>query len=109
MALLEKRGNIGVPRPVGLRREPGPGAQLPLEEQQQMRTIRLAGSGVLAALAMMIGGQQATAQEASGQFYGYPSKQAPMATGQGGSGGGAGWCNVEKWGCHVEVCPPPSC
>lgn len=70
-----------------------------------MRTIRLAGSGVLAALAMMIGGQQATAQEASGQFYGYPSKQAPVASGQGQPTG-----QVDKFGCYVVPCSPvPTC
>jgi hypothetical protein len=61
---------------------------------------------VIAALAIMACGQQATAQEASGQYYGYPGKQAPMPSGQGQSGHG---CYVEMWGCHVEVCPPPSC
>jgi hypothetical protein len=68
-----------------------------------MRTFRLVWAGAIAAFAILAGGQQATAQEASGQFYGYTSQQAPLPSGQ-GSG-----CYVEKWGCHVEVCPPPAC
>ena len=80
-----------------------------------MKMFRVASACAIAAMAIVTGGQQAVAQtssqQGSGQFYGYPGKQAPQASGQGGYGGqGMPGCQVEYgFGCQVVVCPPPSC
>jgi hypothetical protein len=78
-----------------------------LEEQRQMSSFRFAVSGAVATFALVFGGQQASAQQASGQFYGYASKQAPMPSGQ-DQYGGAG-CHVEMVGCQVHICSPKPC
>lgn len=72
-----------------------------------MSSFRFAVTGAMATFAIAFGGQYASAQEASGQFYGYASGQAPMASGQDYHGCHA--CQPHKVGCHVHVCPPPSC
>ncbi len=70
-----------------------------------MSSIRFAVIGTIAAAAIVSGGHQASAQQASGQFYGYASGQAPMASGQDQYGGHG--CQLEKVGCNVQVCPQP--
>jgi len=75
-----------------------------------MSSFRFAVTGAIAAFAIVFGGQHASAQQASGQFYGYASGQAPMPSGQdlhGGQGGQG--CQVERLGCNVYICPPPAC
>jgi len=72
-----------------------------------MSSFRLAVTGAIAAFALVFGGQNASAQQASGQFYGYASGQAPMPSGQDQYGGHG--CQVEKYGCNVHICPPPAC
>ena len=70
-----------------------------------MSSIRFVVTGAIAAFAIVFGGQHASAQQASGQFYGYASGQAPMASGQDQYGGQG--CHVDKVGCNVQVCPQP--
>lgn len=71
-----------------------------------MKTSRLPMWGAVAGVVFSVCGQQTIAQQATAQFYGYPSNQAPMASGQ-GLPSGQGGCYVEKWGCNVSnPCPP---
>ncbi len=70
-----------------------------------MSSFRFAVVGAIAAIAIVFGGQQASAQQASGQFYGYASGQGPMPSGQDQYGGHG--CQVDKVGCNVQVCPQP--
>ncbi len=72
-----------------------------------MSPFRFAVTGAIAAFAIVFGGQHATAQQASGQFYGYASGQAPMPSGQDQYGGHA--CHVDMVGCQVHICSPKPC
>lgn len=73
-----------------------------------MTEFRLTGLGALAAMVFAAGGQVASAQQASGQYYGYGSAQAPLPSGQGYACQPN--CYVEKIGCNVNYCPwPPPC
>jgi len=79
-----------------------------------MKMIRITWVGAIAAIALAVSGQNAAAQTPQG-YYGYPSKQAPAPSGQGGGSSCQPGCYVvfpccpEKWGCCVYVCTPPSC
>ncbi len=72
-----------------------------------MSPFRFAVTGAIAAFAIVFGGQHASAQQASGQFYGYPSGQAPMPSGQDQHGGHG--CQVDMVGCQVHICSPKPC
>ena len=69
-----------------------------------MSSFRFAVTGAIAAFAIVFGGQQASAQQASGQFYGYASEQAPMPSGQDQYGGGRS--PSRDVGCQVDICSP---
>lgn len=70
-----------------------------------MKASRMVWAGAIAAVAIVAGGERASAQHASGQYYGYASPQGPAPSGQAGHG-----CFAEKIGCQVIPCPnPPAC